>query len=410
MIDVGPCTVTIGGMQLRDIAHTYGTPTYAYDLQEVAANLTRIQEAIEYRPLSVHFALMSNANPLLLRAMRDLGIGAHVSCFAELELAMLGGFGDQDIVVTGCNFTDTEIQQLASAGVAVNADSLVQLTKFVRDAGLKTIGIRLNSNVTLPPGILSPAVGPNSRHGIAREDICQARAIAAENGARIVGVQMYIGTNITDLECFLSELDELIDACSELPDVAYVDLGGGFGVKYKNGDNGFPWECFGKQVTEKLQSFGNSGGPQLELKLEPGRAVIANAGLLIATVTDVKRRNERVFVGTDTSLSNFARPYIYGRYHRIVLVCSEPDTRPMCTSIYICGNSVASRDILSEGLGPMPEPREGDLVVILDTGAYGFSMSSHFCGRLRPAEVLVDESRIQLIRNRETVQDLWHAP
>jgi diaminopimelate decarboxylase len=136
--------------------------------------------------------------------------------------------------------------------------------------------------------------------------------------------------------------------------------------------------------------------------------VIGDAGVLVSRVVDVKRRSGTVFVGCDTGLSNFARPYVYGQFHRTTVIY-RGRTRGKRSRLVICGNTVAARDLLSEPMPSLPAPREGDLVVFFDVGAYGFSMSSHFCARLQPAEVLVDGKAIRLIRKREETKSLWHG-
>ena len=398
----------VGKTRLLEIVDRFGTPLYVYDAARIRENLARIRNTIQYRPLRIHFAVMSNANLALLRLVRGCGAGVHASSPGELALATRAGFGAAEIVVTGCNFTEPEIEKIARARCAVNADSLGQMEKFIRIGGLREVGIRLNSEMKPPRGAINVAVGHNSRLGMDKADIPRARRLAERSGVRLVGLQMYSGTNILDPRHFLRELDELIAAAREFPDLRYIDLGGGFGIPYRESQRPFDWRALEMQVSPRMNSLSRGKQAPVELKLEPGRCVIGDAGVLVSRVVDVKRRSGTVFVGCDTGLSNFARPYVYGQFHRTTVIY-RGRTRGKRSRLVICGNTVAARDILSEPMPSLPAPREGDLVVFFDVGAYGFSMSSHFCARLQPAEVLVDGKAIRLIRKREETKSLWHG-
>ena len=398
----------VGKTRLLEITDRFGTPLYVYDAARIRENLARICDTIHYRPLRIHFAVMSNANLALLRLVRGRGAGVHASSPGELALALRAGFSAAEIVVTGCNFTEPEIKKIARSRCAVNADSLGQLEKFIRIGGLREVGIRLNSETKSPRGAINVAAGRNSRMGVDKADVPRARRLAERSGARLVGLQMYSGTNILDPGHFLRELDELIAAAREFPDLRYIDLGGGFGIPYRESERPFEWRALETQVSPRLHTLSLKKQAPVELKLEPGRCVIGDAGVLVSRVVDVKRRSGTVFVGCDTGLSNFARPYVYGQFHRTTVIYKKR-TREKRSRLVICGNTVAAGDILSEPMPSVPEPREGDLVVFLDVGAYGFSMSSHFCGRLRPAEVLVDGKAIRLIRKQEETKSLWQG-
>ena len=399
---------SFGDDSLRELARAYGTPLYLYDLQAIRDNVARIRQAILYRPLMLHFALMSNANVRLLRAMRSLGIGAHVSSPGELWLAHSAGFRAEDVVVTGSNFGAGEVKEMALKTSPVNADSLSQLQKFLRLARVREVGLRLNSEMPLPRNVINAAVGPGSRLGIDRADLRKARRLAERNGARVVGLQMYIGTNLLSCRYFLQAFDELADAANDLPDLKYIDLGGGFGISYGPRVRNFDWQQFGTAVTKRLDRLSKTKDLPIEFKLEPGRSLIGSAAVLLATVVDVKKRNGTIFVGCNTSVSNFPRPYIYNQFHRVTFIHTGRRRRT-CRNVVICGNTVAARDILSAPMGTATLPREGDLIVVHDVGAYGFSMSSHFCGRLRPAEVMVRDGKATLIRKREGIESLWNG-
>lgn len=197
-------------------------------------------------------------------------------------------------------------------------------------------------------------------------------------------------------------MDRLLSFAEKFKNLEYIDIGGGFGVQGKLNERVFDWQMFGSAITDRMTKLCGLLNREIELKMEPGRSIIGNAGILLARVTEVMRRNKRTYIGIDTSLSNFARPYIYGQQHEIILT-SDYTERPKEENVYICGNTVASGDYLAKNIS-FPRVEKGDLLAIMCTGAYGFSMSSHFCCRMRPAEVMIKDNNICLIREREAIE------
>jgi len=390
-------------MNHRELASEFGTPLYVYDATKISRNLKLINNSIAYEPMQIHFACMSNTNVEILRLLRELGSGVHACTAGQYAIAKHAGFRGSEIVVTGCNLTDDDIRRVADAGVYLNADSLGQLERYLSVGEVQEVGIRINPSVHKLEGVINVAVGPDARVGISPSQLDQARTIAAHYDAKIVGAHTYVGTGIRDEEYMLHVLDSLLHSASHLPDLRYVDIGGGFSIPYEAEEKPFNWSVYGPGVRARFDNLSKGRKPKIMLLLEPGRAIIGDAGTLIARVVDVKRNNGHVFVGTDTGFSNFPRPYIYGKFHRVSLITDDP--RSPATGVAICGNTVAANDFLAKGL-TLPMPKVGDLIAIHDVGAYSFSMSSSFCSVPRPAEVLIDDGQARLIRNRETIDDL----
>ena len=388
---------------VKELAEEFGTPLYLYDREIMSENVSRLRESIEHRPLRLHFAAMSNGNIALMREFRDMGIGVHCSSPVEIRLAQEAGFESSSIVVTGCGFTSEEMRPMARAGVVVNIDSLGQLSKAL-DAGIQRLGLRINPPIPDGCQTTTLAIGPLARLGLAHDEIGQAISLAVGQDAEVIGVQMYYGTNVSDGRGLLGCIQSLIEVAAVCPALEYVDVGGGFSIPYSDNEAPFPWATFGHEVSALLSTEQRRRGTDIELKLEPGRALVAQAGSLLARVVDVKERQGRTFVTTDASLSVFPRPYIYGSEHRVDIISLGADA-PVTHHIFICGNTVASGDFLASDR-TLPRPSEGDLVANRDVGAYGYSMSSRFCGRLRPPEVLLKGGQAVLVRRRETIDDV----
>jgi len=405
MIEIKNGQLTIGCFAAQELVDKFNSPLYVYDIEKLGTNIRIIRNAITHRPLSIHFACMANNNISLLKEVRRLGIGIFVCTSVELAIGRSAGFTNDQIVITGSNFNDTEAKAIAQPNITINVDSISQLIKFTIYGNSSEIryGIRVTPDCSLPSGIMNKAVGPGSRLGILEEIIPNITDIARDHGIIFNGTHMYLGTNINNFKVFSDSFETLLNVSSKLSNLEYIDIGGGFGIS-RSTDDYFDWNAFGAMVDKGMKKLTSLIGKDVELKLEPGRAVVGTAGVLLTRVTELKRQNDHVFIGTDTSLSNFIRPYLYHQYHDIISV-DQNKYGTIDNNVTICGNTVASEDIFAKQLA-FPKVEEGDILAIMDVGAYGYSMSSHFCARLRPAEIMVKNGQTILIRKRETVDDL----
>jgi len=386
---------------LYDIIQEFGTPLYLYNCQVIKDNINQIRTNLKYKPLALHFACMSNNNIELLRLIKSQGIDIFVCTTEELYIAQKAGFKNKNIAISASNLNDYELGILVKSNGIINADSLYQFDKLIK-LGLKRIGLRIAPNVKMPPSIINAAIGKESRLGIQEEDALSLINKSRHSDNLVIGLHMYIGANILDYKLYLDAIDRLISIGKQIETLEYIDIGGGFGIDY-NRKKRFNWKNFDYEISTRMNELSDQLGKPIELKLEPGRCIIASAGILIARIIEIKEHNGKLFIGTDTNMSNFARPYIYNQNHEIILInnknCNKQNT------VYICGNSIAAKDFLAKKI-KLPKAQVGNYIAIMDTGAYGYSMSSNFCSRLRPVEVLLKNGKAILIRERETVNDL----
>ncbi len=248
------------------------------------------------------------------------------------------------------------------------------------------------------------------RFGMDAAEIAACVRDARSAGIEAFGLQMYAGTCIYESRVLLAAIDRVLEIAATIENLRYIDIGGGFGIPYADSQRPFRWAEFGRAVTKRMTAASRKRPRLIELKLEPGRSIIGSAGLLLTRVIDIKRHQGVTFVGVDTSVGNFARTYIYGQAHRIILA-NRPNARLELRNVAVTGNSIAHNDLFAVDL-KFPRVNVGDLLAILDAGAYGYSMSSQFCGRVRPAEVLMKDGGCKLIRERESEKALlWaHQP
>lgn len=402
-------SILVNNDDLRALSSKYGTPLYVYNEGIILDNIRKIKSAFKYGFTDIHFALMCNSNPYILQKLKKNGIKAFVCSPGELFVALKSGFSLQDIILSGTGFTDEELSSFTESRSHVIIDSLGLLKRFGKLNQGGCVGVRINFDFHNESFTNDVYWGTKNRMGIWERDIPKALNIAKEHNIKFVGIHQYSGTNILDSTLLLSIAKRLISLTKNFPDIEYVDIGGGFGVDYQNGED-FKWSKFGNEVVKLLKELSRKKNHDIRLKLEPGRSIIGTAGALVAEITDIKRVKNTTFVCTDTSLSNFIRPYLYKAYHKIrVIPQIESDSNnKIIKNCSICGNTVAINDFLGKGRS-LHQMTIGDLILISDVGAYGYSMSSHFCGRTRPAEVMIEKGKDLIIREREEFESLLYG-
>ena len=392
-------------MTLATLAATYGTPLYVYDEEVLRDRCRTIRSAIPLPGIEILYALKANSSREILRIIRDEGLGADCVSLGEVLLATRTGFPKTAISFNGNNVDDDELRAVLAAGVHVCVDGLAQLERHARLAPGGSVALRLNPDVGAGHHDHVITGGPDAKFGIAPEEVPAALAIAKKSGIVVDGIQQHIGSGILDPAVYLLAVDALLDAARTLPDLRYVDFGGGIGIPSRPGEKPFDLAAFSRAASARLAAFRDQVGRQITYRFEPGRFVVAECGSLLVRVTAIKRTKEHVFVGTDSGFNHLIRPILYGAWHDVENL-SNPKGRPEV--VRVAGNICESGDLFAIDR-PLPAPREGDLLAIRNAGAYGWSMASPYNLRPRPAEVLFSGSGHRLIRRRETFEDLWAA-
>jgi diaminopimelate decarboxylase len=373
--------------EVEEVLDIYGSPLYIYDGDKLRQTIDRITQAVPYGNTQFRFATVTNGNISLLQIFRDAGWGLHANTPGDIYLGLKAGFTPDKIVYSGSNLNRDEMLEVLEWGVTtLNLDSISQLQQLCdvyspSNHSLK-VGLRLNY----------PELTGDSRIGVRKEEFTIANTLANQAGLKISGLHFYRGTGTNATTAFTAAIGTVFDIAKELPDWEYLDFGGGFGYPYRHGGAAFDWEMFGSQLTGCLESLGS----KIELVIEPGRSAIAQCGTLLARVVSVKWQDEKQIVGVDTTVANLSVPTVHGGYREII--ADSQSSRLFTTDV--CGNTTYSRDYLGKNC-QLPAVEVGDVVAILDVGAYGYAMSSHFLHRPKPAEVLIENGGHRLIRKRE---------
>lgn len=390
------------GISLVSLAEEFGTPLYIYDGEKIFNQVKSLQNAFSAAPLKIKYATKALSNISVLKLIKKAGAGVDAVSIEEVRLGLMAGFSADEIMYTPSGVSFDEILQAVDLGVMVNLDSIPLMVRFGETFGGKVPAcIRINPHI-MAGGNYKISVGhKESKFGISIEQLPQILEVVKTYNLSIVGLHIHTGSDILDAEVFLKGGNVLFEAALQFPDLKFLDFGGGFKVAYKPGDIATDIQAVGQAVGEAFQAFCEKYGRQLELWLEPGKYLVSESGYLVVKTTVVKETPTVTFVGVDSGLNHLIRPMMYDAYHDVYNVSNPAGPIKEYTIVgYICEtDTIASKRQL-------PEIHEDDFLVIKNAGAYGYSMSSNYNSRIRPAEVLIWERKAHLIRRREEFEDL----
>jgi diaminopimelate decarboxylase len=405
--------LAIGDMNILDIASAYGTPVYVTEEQRIRNNCRRLITAFKsnYPKFRLNYAVKANNNLALLNIVRQESVGADCSCVEELGLARLAGFRSDQMLYSGNYNSDTELAEGVASGASINLDDSALLPRLLKHGMPEVLSFRVNPGVGQGqyPGLVFG--GENTKFGVEEAQIQQAYAQAKTSGVKRFGIHMMTGSNVLNSDYFVSvtrKLFEIAESISKTLELTFefVDIGGGFGVPYGPEETPLDIDIIGSRVGATFKQFVENGAMgEPFLMIEPGRFVVADSTVLLGRVHHIKRSSKRTFIGTDIGMNTILRPALYGAYHHIY-VANRPLAEPDAT-VTITGQVCENTDVLAKDR-TLPRIDIGDTIVVMNAGAYGYSMSSQYNSRPRPSEILVNDGRIETIRERETVNDLTH--
>ena len=389
-----------------ELAERYGTPLYVYDLAWIRRQVGIFRDAFADVDHLLAYSLKANGNLALLQELSALGCGADITSGGELYRALRAGIPAERIVFAGVGKTEVEIGEALDAGIlAFNVESRSELERIDAVANAKgapaRFAIRVNPDVlAITPHEYTATGHLETKFGVPWDETRALYAWAHDRPfLQAVGIDVHIGSQITDPKPYETALDRILPLVEELRSsgvtLDYLDIGGGYGISY-DGEPGLDVSELARRIGPRVSASG------LRLVLEPGRALVGEAGVLLTRVQYVKRGN-KTFLIVDGGMSELIRPSHYGGYHQIEPV--GPVDELATGTVDVVGPICETGDFLALDR-EMPVPAEGALLAVRTSGAYGFSMSSNYNGRPRPAEVLVDGPDVRLIRRRENYEDL----
>ena len=388
--------------QLSALAREHGTPLYVYHAERIKEQYQNLLTAFEGADVRFFYAAKALTNINVLRYVNSIGCNVDCSSVNEAKLALHAGFAPQNVLYTSNNVSFEEIEEAQSLGIHINIDSISNLRKFGQKFGHSyPVGIRLRPNI-MAGGNLKISTGhADSKFGIPLESMDELQQVIKETNLYIRTLHIHTGSEIKDVEVFAKGIEVLFDIAAQFPELEVIDLGGGFKVPYKPGEEGTDIPLLGKKVKEEFDRYTATHGRKLQAWFEPGKYIVSECGYFITKVNVLKPAVSAVFAGVDTGLNHLIRPMFYGSYHRIENI-SNP-SGPL--HVYNVVGNICETDTFAENRS-LPEIREGDYLVFRNAGAYCFEMSSHYNSRFKPAEVMVENGKARLIRKRDELSDL----
>lgn len=391
---------------VADIAQRYGTPTYIYSRKTLEQHWHAFDEAFQEMPHLVCYAVKANSNLAVLNVLARLGSGFDIVSAGELARVIAAGGEAGKTVFSGVGKTEAEIEYALAQNIrCFNVESIPELSRIndvaARMGKLAPVSIRVNPDVDAQTHPYISTGLKENKFGI---DIEQARSVyqSAKSMANlsVVGVDCHIGSQLTSVSPFVDALKRVLALIDELAqdgiDIKHLDIGGGLGIHYRDETPPSPAE-YAAALKPLLAER------ELEILLEPGRAIAGNAGILLTKVEFIKPTEAKQFAIVDAAMNDLLRPALYQSWQQIVPVQLETQAKP---AVYdIVGPICETGDFLGKDRELAIE--QGDLLAIRSAGAYGFTMSSNYNSRPRAAEIMVDGKDIHVVRERETVQDLF---
>ena len=387
---------------LIQCAREFGTPLYVYHAERIKEQYQRLEQAFSKVDSRFFYACKALTNINILRYIKNIGCNVDCSSLTEVLLSLKAGLEPENILYTSSNISFEEIEAEAGLGVNINIDSLSNLRKFGKKFGSSyPVSVRLRPNI-MAGGNLKISTGhESSKFGIPLEQIDNILKIVESTGVWIRGLHIHTGSDIKDVDVFLKGVEVLFDVSSQFPQLEFLDLGGGFKVAYKPGDEETDIELLAEKVTEAVIDFEAKTKKKWQLWFEPGKFLVSEAGYFITQVNVIKDTPAITFAGVNSGLNHLIRPMFYGAYHTIENLSNSNGTTKTYTVVgNICETDTFGTDRI------LHEIREGDYLVFFNAGAYCFEMASNYNSRYKPAEVLVKDGITYLIRRRDELEDL----
>ena len=387
---------------LLSAVNEYGSPLYVYDAGTIRRQYERLSKVFSGVKLKIKYACKANTNLEIMKYLRNLGSGLDVVSIEEAMLGLKAGYKPEDILFTPNGVSFEEIKAAVDLGVVINIDNISILEQFGHEYGDKvSCCIRMNPHIAAGGNSHIMTGHIDSKFGISIYQLRHIERIVSTCNMKINGLHIHTGSEILDSSVFIRMAELMFDAAQSFPNLEFIDFGSGFKVAYKEGDYVTDIEELSKEFTVLFKNFCKSYGRELELWFEPGKFLVSEAGVLLVKVNTVKQTMATVFVGVDSGQNHLIRPMFYDAYHHIVNISNPNGKQRIYTIVgYICETDTFGWD------RKLNEVREGDILAIMNAGAYGYSMSNNYNSRLRPAEVLMSNGKAKLIRRRETIEDL----
>lgn len=394
-------------VEISDNIEAWGTPCYLYSRATIERHWKAFDSALNSHPHLVCYAVKANSNLAVLNVLAKLGSGFDIVSIGELERVLRAGGQANKIVFSGVGKTSEEMERALDAGIrCFNVESQAELYLLEEVAKAKgvsaPVSLRVNPDVDAKTHPYISTGLKDNKFGIAIDDAFDVyQYIAQSKYLTVEGVDCHIGSQLTDVTPYVDALDRVLKLVDRLAEnninLHHLDLGGGLGIRYKDENPPLPED----QMTAILERLGNRS---FEILIEPGRAIVGNAGILLTTVQFLKHNEDKNFAVVDAAMNDLMRPALYDAWQAIEPINKQDSSAP--SKVYdVVGPICETGDFL--GKERELAISQGDVLAVRSAGAYGFTMSSNYNSRPRAVEIMVDGNQYKVVRQRETIESLF---
>lgn len=388
--------------QLISLAGVYGLPLFVYDAEVISRQIDLLRTSFGPFVPEIHYASKALTTTGILRHVYEEGCGIDTVSPGEMQIALKAGIPADKISFTPSGVLPAEYEFAITHGIHIHVDQVHMLEWLDQYyPGIK-VTLRFNPGVQAGGHHKVQVGSAGSKFGIPASEVERVKALTDQLSIQIAGVHMHLGSDISESESFDQAYEYLLTVAMLWKDtIEHVDLGGGFKVPYHPGDDAIDMNHFGMRVGHRFKKFCASLGRDIQLVVEPGKYLVSQAGYLLMEVSGVREAGATDMVFVQSGFNHFLRPMNYDAYHHILNI-SHPEGK---TNVYDIVGYLCETDTFALGR-TLNEVRQGDILCLMNAGAYGYMMSSNYNSRLRPAEVLWKNGNGQLIRRAETIDDL----
>jgi len=390
------------------LTEKYGTPLYVYNENILRERCRDMKGLISYNNFSVNYSPKANGNLDLIKIIRSEGLRVDAMSPGEIYVNLLAGYKPEEILYISNNVSEDEFLYAIHAGVKISVDSVSQLELFGRINPGGRVAFRLNPGIGAGHHEKVITAGQKTKFGIESGCIPEIKRIAGEYNLKIIGINQHIGSLFMEGDAYLQSTGNILSIAKQFDDLEFIDLGGGFGIPYRKqaSQPRLDLKELGEKLSGVIHNWLKEYQKEIEFKIEPGRYIVAESGILLGKVNAVKTNYKTKYIGTDIGFNVLVRPVMYDSHHDVEIYRNTGTPSLKEEAVTIVGNICETGDIIAKER-ILPEIFENDILGVLDSGAYGYSMSSNYNNRLRPLEALIEENgNPRIIRKRDTLEDL----
>ncbi|MBE5969142.1 MAG: diaminopimelate decarboxylase [Lachnospiraceae bacterium] len=393
--------ITLTKERAEALIEKYGSPLYVYDEEILRQRSREMLQVCDYKNFHPSYSIKANSNREIIKIVKEEGLYVDAMSPGEIILELEAGYDPSQILFVSNNISKEEMRFAIDKGVRISVDSVSQLDTYGQVNPGGKVCVRINSGIGAGHN-KKVVTGGHCKFGVELEQVEDVKKTAAKYNLTINGINQHIGSLFLETEDYVESSRMLLETALEFKDLEFVDLGGGFGMPYKD-ENRLDIQKMCKELSAVVNDFvAKYPNKNIEIKSEPGRYVVAECCQLLGTVTSEKTNYGEKYIGCDIGFNVLQRPVMYDSYHNVVVYNDEKESEV----VHLVGNICESGDILANARN-IKKMHVGDIIGIECAGAYGYSMASNYNSRPRPAEVLITkDGSDRLIRKRDTLEEM----